>query len=372
MGLFDKLKKVLFDEDEVEVTVENDELPTKPSKKPDKNQGFKNYHQDEEDTIKEVVVPKEEEPVVEEPVKPAFPEPTPEPPRRSVFPVDDFDTVPQEEFGYRSHRYNEQPIAEPTPIMERPRIVEEEKPKEEPNRDRYRIEPVKPKVHETKDYHKYLQEDTSTKLSKKPFKVTPVISPVYGILDENYIPSEVVNKADFNPSGRDGNKKKKKDDKKTSLKEDLVELNSTINEMINETEEAKVVEEEKVVAEVTVEEPTIEVPVVEETKEEVIETPVEEVVPEVEEESEPDIEDAFEPTEEIHTIEAQEEETPEEEEEEPEATEPTISLDELIKNNSSNNEDESEEDENLNNTLETDLYNLINSMYKDDDDEEEQ
>ena len=67
MGLLGTLKKVLFDEDEVEITVNNDELPTKPNKKPEKVQGFKDYHEGEdEDTIKEVKVPKEEPEVVEE------------------------------------------------------------------------------------------------------------------------------------------------------------------------------------------------------------------------------------------------------------------------------------------------------------------
>ena len=47
---------------------------------------------------------------------------------------------------------------------------------------------------------------------------------------------------------------------------------------------------------------------------------------------------------------------------------PSISLDELLKNN--NQEEESEEDRKLDNTIETDLFNLINSMYQDDDDEE--
>ena len=382
MGVLDKLRRVLFDEDEVEVEVNNDELPTKPSKKPAKQHGFKDYHQEEEDTIKEVVLPKEdpvEEPVVEEVTKEI-------PPVRETFPVDNNygETIDREDYGLRSHRYTE-PV--PEPVQEEFKPAPPQAPvqhKEEPSslspeefNKKYRVEPLKPKNHEEKDYHSYLSDD-KVKTGKKPFKVTPVISPVYGILDENFKPSEVVNKADFNPSQREG--RKKKEEKKTTLKEDLVELNTTINEIINESveepkEEEKVPEvketkpkkaepkvEEKVVQEVEVVAPEVEIEIEEPTPE-VVEEPV------IDSEPEMDIEDAFEPTDELSTI-NEEEETPEEEDLPVEEAEPTISLDELIKANAETEEDEDEE-EGLNNTIETDLYNLINSMYKDDDEEEE-
>ncbi len=377
MGVLDKLRRVLFDEDEVEVEVTNDELPTKPKKQP-KKVGFKDYHQEEEtDTIKEVVVPKEE-PIEEVPVEPA--EDTKEmPPLRTTFPDEDFEPrPPREEFGLRSHKYAEQPINQPEPVEREvrpktptPPIQHKEEPSslspEEFNR-KYRVEPLKPKNHEEKDYHKYLGDDRA-KGGKKPFKVTPVISPVYGILDENYIPAEVVNKADLNPSQREG--RKKKEEKKTTLKEDLVELNTTINEMINDSIEEPIKEEQPIVEEEVVNEVVVETPPVEvevETKTPVVEA--EPVVEVVEDEPEIDIEDAFEPTNEYSTIEEEQPTIEEDEEPAPEEQEPTISLDELIKSNSMA-EDEDEEEEGLNNTIETDLYNLINSMYKDDDEEEE-
>lgn len=67
--MFDKFKKILFDEEEVEVTINTNKLPDKQFKKTASSKGFKDYHQDEqieEDTIKEVIVPKDDEMVKEE------------------------------------------------------------------------------------------------------------------------------------------------------------------------------------------------------------------------------------------------------------------------------------------------------------------
>ena len=48
-------------------------------------------------------------------------------------------------------------------------------------------------------------------------------------------------------------------------------------------------------------------------------------------------------------------------------TEPSIDIEQLI-----DKKDDDDDDQDLNNTIETDLFNLIDSMYKSDDKEEEE
>lgn len=423
--MFDKFKKILFDEEEVEVTINTNKLPDKQFKKTASSKGFKDYHQDEqieEDTIKEVIVPKDDEMVKEE----TKPIPVVEPERKSVFPVDDFDDyqvpVAREEYPQRTQRYA--PVTNTAPQRPQPTrtsgfgVAQKEVQKpvsalhQEPHKN-YRVEPPKPKLFEEKDYKKYIADD-KVKGGKKPFKVTPIISPVYGILDKNYRPSEVVNKAETNPS-REGRKPNAKQPKveapKQSLKQDLVELNSTINEMINDKPAKPEKPAIEKIAERKKEKPkyeigSTEIPRITKTKKSINDMELPQTK---------DIEDEFESTSELNKIReydkslaaempvhknAIEESVPEEfgtrdvsnynveevpshddvevvenkideadfiETDDYDST-PSISLDELLKNN--NQEEESEEDRKLDNTIETDLFNLINSMYQDDDDEE--
>ena len=84
-------------------------------------------------------------------------------------------------------------IPAPTKVEEVPN--QEEKPKEEKNTpiffdDEYFKELEKPKK-EVKS--SYLKEQTKVKEEKKQFKPTPIISPVYGVLDKKY------NKEDITP-----------------------------------------------------------------------------------------------------------------------------------------------------------------------------
>lgn len=150
MSVFKKLKDVLFD-------VEEEEIPviTKEEKKPVREEPKR-----EANPIKEVKMPKEE--VI---------------PTRSSsfnFPLDDF---------------------------------EEEKPKTRVRevRDDFdfdytprRSAPVEPKKDERRmDYSKFLKEEPRKKEPSKPFKPTPIISPVYGILDQNYTKDDVIVKTDM-------------------------------------------------------------------------------------------------------------------------------------------------------------------------------
>lgn len=343
MGLMDKVKKILFDEDEVEIPVNSDELPERTPKKPAQKtivekKGFIDYHHDdeeivEEDTIKEVIVPKDDEDT--KPIET----------KSFNFPMD-IDFEPEVPLRTRSHEVIEEPI--------RPVAIE-------PRRDYFKEEVVEKKVTEEKDYRKIISATEQTK-EKKPFKVTPIISPVYGILDKNYKPEEVVNKSEepvrksvskeprlFGPVSYNDQPlpepHKYEAKESTSLKEELVELNTTISELINDT-----VNPSEINANIpeTVEE--IETPKVafEEEPEEIMTSGIEnEYI------GNNNIEDAFESTSEFDSI--------NESDTEVEDITPTVDIDNLIKD---------EDDENLDDTIETNLFNLIDSMYKSDDTED--
>lgn len=74
----------------------------------------------------------------------------------------------------------------------RPSVTQEVKRKEPETRSRYELPPKKEVVHEHRDYKKLLNDAKESE--KKPFVVTPIISPVYGIIDKNYKPEEIIEK----------------------------------------------------------------------------------------------------------------------------------------------------------------------------------
>lgn len=137
MGLFDKVKGILFDEEEVEI----------PEIK--KNNGNINIIKEETSPIKEIKIPK-----------------------------DDF----SDKENYKS----ESTFTFPIDFEDEELKVEQEKPK--------------PKVVERKEIKKQEPRDFSDYLSRKDdhkkFKPTPIISPVYGVLDQNYKKEDVIVKKD--------------------------------------------------------------------------------------------------------------------------------------------------------------------------------
>lgn len=375
MGLFDKIKGILFDEEEVEIPVNSDELPEREPKtiKKEEVRGFKDYHSEEvveEDTIKEVVIPKEE--VKEEKVLPE---------RTFNMPID-FEM--EEELPLRSRVSNNEDTLEYR-IENR---VEREIPKviETPRRNE-----------EVKDYKKIINEKEETTF-KKPFRVTPIISPVYGILDKNYTPDEVVERREsinrvnnnvtrprtFGPvSYNDQPLPKAKVVENKSLKEELVELNSTISDLIEDanldntsapsveitrtevvvSEPNRVtstITEEKVYTNASLEETTM----IPEEEDIVIQTPnydeIETSGIENEYIGNNNIEDAFESTSEFNTI----NETDKFDSDEDDSP---ISIEQIINNPDSLDNEE----DHLDDTIETDLFNLIDSMYKHDDEDED-
>lgn len=383
MGLMDKVKKILFDEDVIEVPVDSDELPERTPKKvkkeePTEKKGFIEYHHNddeekEEDTIKEVVIPKEE--VVEEKKKFNFPE--------------DIDF--EQELPSRSRNYDDLDLS----------YTEEKEIKRVETINEYvKTEEIHRAQKEVKDYRKMLSDENS-KTEKKPFKNTPVISPVWGILDKNYKPEEIVEKREvlnkvntgatprsfgpvsYNDQPLPSAKKKPVVQESTSLKEDLVELNTTISELINDTVSPReVLEQTKIIEEK--EEEKVPMHTIEDYQmqdnyqdDDIIQTSnYDDYVDTIEKISEPqydindvhdsiendefvnnNIEDAFETTSEFNSINERDNFDDEEE--------PLIDLETLI----SKKDDLEDDDEGLDNTIETDLFNLIDSMYKDDEEE---
>lgn len=399
MSFVDKFKKILFDD--VDDSEELPERAPKAKKEPVKSdsRGFIEYHneEEEENPIREIKIPQEEK----------VPQKVEEQIDKFNFPIDTEFDVPETKIPTRQRNYEDMDINflndEPE---EEIKLVKEVNsftttPKEPARRDR-----------DTKDYRKILEESSKEVKEKKPFTNTPVISPVWGILDKNYKPEEIVDRTDaltkvntgavprtygpvsYNDQPLVQKKKpqklektdvvkepqKKISEKKIAQTEELIELNTAITDLINEP-----IEEEK--------EEIIKTPL-KKAKKEVRKTPIEEEndVPthsiddidddiiqtdnydEIEsvdtnlkkssiEDSENDnnnIEDAFESTSEFDSIRENDtvEESPDEDDDE------AVDMESII---SRPDEDESEDDEGLDNTIETDLFNLIDSMYKDED-----
>lgn len=386
MGFMSKIKGILFDEDEIEVQVDSDELPGMPPKEVKHldrkvSSGIIEHHrveEEEEDTIKEIKIPSYDEQedirLVKDTSKAAlldddemdrdFPvehKEKEESPTRTLY---DFDV--NKRYGSRSNGYEENNYY---------KSVEEV-------RKEYNIgTPVKKHTEEIKDYRKMLNNDAES--TKKPFTVTPVISPVYGILDKNYKAEDIEEKRELISKTNSGVKPRmfgpvsyndeplpmtKKSE--SPLKKDLVELNTTINELINDSVTSEDVQ--KAVSEK-----------VDYYKEEEIEEdiPLSGEVPDDDEIIKTDnyddydatsieneyignnnIEDAFDSTDEYKRI------NEVDDLKEPlDNTEPSIDIEQLI-----DKKDDDDDDQDLNNTIETDLFNLIDSMYKSDDKEEEE
>ena len=452
MGVVDKLKKILFDEEDVEIPVNSDELPerelrivadkeekkvaTRSSKREtEPARGFKDYHidEDDEDTIVELKLPKEEE----EEEKPPVQE------KRIKFPIDDFDDDDEDDYiPTRSAREEEPKVVHSRNESSRiPKYISDitSEPKKEPR--------------EEKDYRKIIHDLDDE--NKKPFEVTPIISPVFGVLNKNYKQEELAEKKVQITQTNSGAKTRLYgpvsyndaplpkppvfEAKKTGLKEELVELNSTISDLISdkkEVDESDIELPAKITPESDLSE-TIDIPKILESIDDddddlIIETEnYDEITSSIETspKGHTNIEDAFEPTSEFDSItdydrevekKSIEEELDEEEyeEDEPinyeeefvtshkieedddieedieedgleeveikedkvvnkkrnprkkEIVEEKVEDDDIDDDEKIYEEYEKENDEHLTDTIETDLFNLIDSMYKDDEDEE--
>ncbi len=418
MGLFGKLKNILFeDDDEVEempvytkeeVEEVKEEVPVEPVKPivpevPEVQQPtrFKNVKRDidmtfeEEDVLGEIpgafdnVVPQiKEEPKPQVEVKPVEE-------KRSIFPS--FDEM---EFERANPRVNHEPkeivrkvdvpVTDNNPVNVRQannNFSSTEVSEEQRDPDRYKI-------------------NTGTIVNgKKPFTPSPVISPVYGILDKNYTKDEIVDRKGGLKRERTNKPLKKErtieDAENSMFEEEEISVESIRKKAYGDEIELPKVHK-KEVEEVTIEEDIPEVKAEkvskpsEEVYREVEEEPevIEEVIPEVEET--PSIEDQIEEenydvSEEVDQV--IEEVVPEAKEEKTEKKKMKV-MDDLEKTSTLKILDdiekelnsikpiskEAEEEENkeikeheksLDDTLENDLFNLIDSMYEEGDEDDD-
>ena len=295
MGVFDKLKNILFED------VEEEEIPViKETKKVEKEKVEK--PKIEEEPVKEDVIPKKVEEVsrfkninyeedIEEEIK--------EKKLEETSPFQQFD---EEEF-------------ERIATINKNRLIERDKKlREEKMEAENRVQKIA-----NKKEHEIIKEEKTASVPPKRFIPSPVISPVYGILDKNYKKEDILPRA-----SSDGTLPKIMD--VDTVREKAFGILDDEDEMI--TEEVKITSfDEDQVDDI---EEEVETPVVKK-KSSKKEEPKEELI-------EDDIEDI---TEEINIPEDEEEVVEEVEE-------PT--------------NEEADEDE-----LESDLFNLIDSMYQDEE-----
>lgn len=211
VGVFKKLKDVLFD-------VEEDELPViiKKQEKPEKEIKIPKYQ--EENTIKEIKIPKEEVP------------------ERELMKSESTFNFPLE--------FDEQPITRSSRKFD------------------FEDEPVRKP--EPRSFSKVFNEETKSEKNKNFFKPTPIISPVYGILDQNYSKDDVIVKTDIGVKGPDLDEVRRKaygisSKKETNKKE---EIKPVAEEEALKTLDEILMEEEKTVTKVT-EKRTVKSPVIE-------------------------------------------------------------------------------------------------------------
>lgn len=418
MKFLDKIKTILFDEEVVE---ENEQLPDMSSKKVKKGQtGFIDHGSDENDEnpIVELVVPKEEpkEELKEEKVNESY--------------LDNYKADYGREFEEdirNNYKREEETLKasnfdlfdnEPSIIPSRSRnyddlessfMDEKEEKSIEVKSSYHRVtEPTKEKK-EIKDYRKMLSDERNADTEKKPFKNTPVISPVWGILDKNYTPDEIVEKAEdlnkinsgvvprsFGPVSYNDQplpkSKVKKSEVSAPTREDLAEVNETISSMAYEDEvelidrnieeENKKIEE-KIIKETSYEEDEIELPQrnindFDNEEDAIISTDDYDNYDEIKTDDYDSYQSISEdiPT---HSINDLDSGIDNEESTQNTIDDPFESDD--YKSYSDNNEDDvvdfdsivhkkkyDDEDEGLDNTIETDLFNLIDSMYKSEED----
>lgn len=163
MGLFNKIKDILFEDEEVE---ENDTLKIKEERKEDKKPIAEKIEIPKTETHTKVEEPKEREVTREQPKV------TREAPNydtlnerdlfksENTFPFPDFD---EEEFSTTMNY--QQKKSSPTNVLEYEK---------------------KKKLEKRYDFGRYERTETKEVVERKKFKPSPIISPVYGILNEDY------------------------------------------------------------------------------------------------------------------------------------------------------------------------------------------
>lgn len=198
VGVFKKLKDVLFDVEEELPVITKKENADKTEEKLPKYK--------EENTIKEIKIPKEE--LTERELMKSestfnFPVEIDEPPLRSN----------------RNYNFDDEPIRKPEPSF-------------------------------SKLFHEDVKKDKEKEKNRSSFKPTPIISPVYGILDQNYSKDDVIVKTDVGVKKPDLDEIRKKaygiKEKKLEIKseEEVIEDDAlkTLDEILMEEEKTIITE----------------------------------------------------------------------------------------------------------------------------------
>lgn len=208
MSVFKKIKDVLFDIEEEEET--STPIINKSNPVIDKN------------PIKEVKMPNETKErtseVIEEPKKQ----------NNFNFPMDFEDEIPTRRETIRSEVKNYNTTTKS--------IFDDDFDTPRRNRDEYIVREPERKKDAPRDYSKYLQPKREEK--RKQFTPSPVISPVYGVLNQNYTKDDVIVKTDTgvkSPSLEEVRKKayeKKKKLEKQKEEDEFEEPLKTLDEIL--------------------------------------------------------------------------------------------------------------------------------------------
>lgn len=152
MGFMSKIKNILFEEEEIEEPVYKEEVVEKPIVK-------REVVKKEVEDINEYQRPKETRPV----------EPIEDLSDRELF---------KSESTFKFPAFDEEEFEKTMPKTRSTNVLAYEKKKEKPKRP---------------EYSRYERVETPV-VEKKKFKPSPIISPVYGILDKDYKPEDIMPK----------------------------------------------------------------------------------------------------------------------------------------------------------------------------------
>ena len=205
MSVFDKIKNALFEEEYVEVE-EKPKVKSKPKKDKVKKQiKESNKAYENKPIAKKVVLPEKKEDLVEdfddyEPTEEDFeivPEREEKSEKKNINTAEfKFPAVDDQEFKDENY-YSEPKIVE---------VVEKETVKIEDNPKLYNRKREESSYHQREEVNLYHSKDYETSIpiheygtyekkeAKPKFKPSPIISPIYGILDKNYKKEEIVPK----------------------------------------------------------------------------------------------------------------------------------------------------------------------------------
>lgn len=175
MGLFGKIKNILFEEEEVEV-------PTKEIKKKEKLSNII----EEKEVVKEEKIEKAKQVMEEKDSKDIFE-------KEPSFNFPDFD---EDEFENTLPKFKEEKVVKPEPLKEN-KGYSDFRPETRSHSEERKREDLY-KRPETKAFSKPISLFSGSKKTEvepvKKFTPSPIISPVYGILDKDYHPSQIKSK----------------------------------------------------------------------------------------------------------------------------------------------------------------------------------